>query len=76
MRLMQLARTASRVRRTRRTGVRAMDAPVGGVEVTSGREQRRLCASDAWVRPMANLLTRPMQIRALGMLSGPSPDAC
>ena len=63
-------------RRTGRTGVRAPDAPVVGGDVTPGTVPRELGAPDAGVRPMDHLLTRPMRLRVLEELSGPSPDAC
>ena len=46
-----------------------------GVDVTPSAVPRMQSASDAGVRPMDALLTRPMQIRDVGLLSGPPSDA-
>ena len=51
------------VRRTGRTGVRASDAPVVGVDVTPSTVPRVQRAPDAGVRPMDVLLTRPMRFQ-------------
>ena len=58
---MQRCRLGFQVRRTGRTGRRAADAPVVGVDVTPSTVAREQRAADAGVRPMDALLTRPMQ---------------
>ena len=63
------------MRRTGRTGCRAADAPVVGVDVTPDTVACEQRASDAGVRPMDHHLTRPMQLQVLGELSGAAPDA-
>jgi hypothetical protein len=63
---MQRCRLGFQAGRTGRTGRRVADAPVVGVDVTSGAVSRALGAADAGVRPMDVLLTRPMRFQALG----------
>jgi hypothetical protein len=60
----RLARVSGR--RTGRTGRRAADAPVVGVDVTPYCAARVLGAADAGVRPMDHRLTRPMRFQPAG----------